>query len=93
MSNWELGDMALCVRGGPIPGQVYFGAIPPLAGQLFTVVKAEVIMSQRGQVLYLWLEDGPKNIFGEACWAACRFIKVTPPADMIADERILEVTA
>lgn len=86
MSNWQKGDLALCVRCGSYPG--WHTATPPNSGMILTVASVEVAPSHWGgaHVLRLIFENGPLNDDGERGWSSSRFVKVTPPKDMKLEE-------
>jgi len=77
--DWQVGDLALCVRGGPInKGSGLCGF--PVAGTLHNVQAiaiAPTVSHPRGAVC-LSAETLPANRTGCRRWNACRFIKVTP---------------
>lgn len=86
MSDWQVGDLALCVIGGHITGR----GVPayPRAGQCYkvaaVVLDEEYSWSGGGHELGLALADGPTNPTSpDGDWHHSRFVKVTPPA---ADE-------
>lgn len=86
MSDWEVGDYALCVRGGCItPEYDYPGAVYPEAGNIYLV--NDVDFDPRTEILWLEVIGAPDNIEEEInygpFWAAERFIKITPES---ADE-------
>lgn len=91
MADWQVGDLALCVRGGPLPGGVPHFAFPR-SGQVVLVELVErwpTLQSPFGTTL-IFSEDLPENIGGSRCWAASRFIKVTPPEADAFDREVIE---
>lgn len=90
MADWQVGDLALCVRGGHIKGSLQIDS--PKAGQ---VVEVEILDFMPTTLfpsgtLVIGSKLLPPNIDGSHRWGASRFIKVTPPA---ADEDDREVIA
>ena len=89
--DWQPGDIALCVRGGPVePVNPKYKGEFPSAGRPYTVESVKIHEFYNGTPkpkleLGLQLKDGPPNRFGDRIWAAHRFIKVTPPEDMTED--------
>lgn len=91
MSNWEPGDLALCVKTGKLshlsPNGVrctHGGGLVPPRGSVRTVVRIEQARTDRGTVfscgcLNLVFADGSLG-------AALRFTKVTPGTDVQAFE-------
>jgi hypothetical protein len=86
MSNWEPGDLALCIKGGVVDGRGPYGRPTPVAGAVYTVKWASMMRFCTGDKLGLRLVDGPLNGDGTPEWAAHRFIKVTPGTDVQAFE-------
>ena len=85
MSGWEKGDLALCVRGGPIQGPDDWDY--PQSGKLYTVEAFGISEFDYKSMSALWLVDGPINNSGDKVWPTLRFIKVTPTKVMIKHER------
>ena len=82
MSDWQEGDLALCVVGGFIAGLSLLKEYPR-AGALYTVSGVNRAKKfQTGIQPALYFLDAPKNGCGHRVWSARRFIKVTPPPDM-----------
>lgn len=80
MSDWQVGDLALCMRG-VIPKN----GDPVIApGSLHTVKSVTQGRTKRGLLL---LGVPTRNPFG---YAAYRFIKVTPPAADAFDREVIE---
>lgn len=82
MSNdWEPGDIALCVRGGPVEpiNPNYKGPYPEL-GKPYTVEALEnyEFYGVNNKIPGLRLKDGPPNGNNDRTWRESRFIKVTP---------------
>ena len=97
MSNWEPGDMALCVKQGPWLATFEDGRIElgngPRAGQFLTVREVGVGMTSPCALKFSDFPDIPTERGAFVGFESYCFVKVTPPADMIAEERIFEVTA
>lgn len=89
MSDWQAGDLALCVNGREID-PVYYPALPK-PGRIYTVERAGMTLMVPGETLVLWLVDGPANVGGERVWAATRFVKVTPPAADAFDRETIKL--
>lgn len=104
MENWQPGDLALCVVGGP-PGNYTkenFGF--PEAGKIYHVVdlfEQDFGVWNRTKIWWLEFSDAPMNvteyIFTDGdnliepwkrAWGARRFVKVTPEE---MDDEDLEV--
>ena len=92
MSDWQAGDIALCVIGGKMP---YSKGISvkefPKGGALYKVVKAGEISMDFSLKKALWFEDAPPNLGEERVWAAFRFVKVTPPEADEFDKEVIEL--
>lgn len=88
MTDWQPGDLALCVKGGRIVSSPLLR--PPLpeypnTGKIYTVdgVSVDKFIQVPGEsVLALHFTDAPTNRCGKRVWAAERFVKVTPGADI-----------
>ena len=85
MSDWQAGDIALCVR----PIQEYWegsmSGFEVKAGKPYTVSRVTQGKTKKG----LLLQDGPsKNPLG---WAAINFVKVTPPEADEFDKETIEL--
>ena len=79
--SWQAGDMAMCIHdnwllGGIIP------AAGPRKGQYLTVCK---VGNYSGQTV-LWFNEWPGDQMNMA-FVAEGFIKITPPKEMIEEER------
>jgi len=86
MTNWKPGDLALCVKGGSIiAGGGAFGRTPT-AGAVYTVEWAAMMRFKTGTLLGIRFVDAPRNVDGAREWAALRFIKITPGADITGIE-------
>lgn len=92
--SWEPGDIALCVRGGPITTK----GIPPKegfpkAGAFYRVREPQMFVFVGGEHFALAFHDAPMNVT-DRVWKASRFIKVTPPENMSENEELdlLEIT-
>ena len=90
MTDWQPGDLALCVRGG-ILLKTYLHPLPayPESGKLYNVVDIdfqEFTYTQDKKVVALVFSDAPVNRCGTKTWAAARFVKVTPDADIEGKE-------
>ena len=80
--NWKPGDLALCVRGGRISTMLVPLPEYPKTGRIYTVSGVDAILFASGKERpALWFTDAPRNTL-DRVWAAHRFLKVTPPADM-----------
>ena len=84
MTDWQPGDLALCVKGGKITS---LECEPPLdgfpaAGSIYTVKRAGTYTFGTGTKLALWFTNAPRNSSGDRVWSAERFVKVTPGADI-----------
>lgn len=92
MTDWQAGDIALCVIGGKMP---YSDSISvreyPKAGAFYKVVKAGEKSMDFSLKKALWFEDAPPNLNGERVWAAFRFVKVTPPEADEFDKETIEL--
>lgn len=82
MSDWQPGDLALCVQGGVRDPTAAKPEGWPVAGKIYTVSHAALYQFKRGLFLGLFLVDGPKNASGKSIWNAGRFRKITPGADI-----------
>lgn len=91
MTDWQKGDLALCVKGGVLPGGR--AAATPRAGQVITVenVTFGPIIQCPSGVTLLWSEDLPRNGSGDRKWAASRFRKVTPPKADEFDREVIDL--
>ena len=87
--NWQPGDLALCVRGGPYLGSSMDREYPQ-SGQVFTVlgcVESTTRQDPSTSIPFLVLKDAPFNSFRVGCaWATFRFRKIHP----LTDEEIEE---
>jgi hypothetical protein len=82
VSDWQPGDLALCVKGGQLVPAV-IRTDYPAAGRVYTVAAVGLGFFLTGKQLALWLSsDAPVNTCGERVWTASRFVKVTPGADI-----------
>ena len=92
MSDWQAGDIALCVIGGKMP---YSGSISvkeyPKAGAFYKVAKVGQHQMDYEIKTALWFKDAPTNVTGERVWAAHRFVKVTPPEADEFDKEVIEL--
>lgn len=88
--DWQIGDLALCVRGGKIPTNTAHTQYPD-TGAVYTVRFAAIAEFNFGEALALWFEDAPQNINGEKMWGAGRFIKVTPEEADEFDREVIEL--
>ena len=84
MNDWQPGDYALCIcddwgRGPSVS--------LPKRGSIYTV--REVDTDPFGNVGF-WLEEFPGFEYSDG-FAEHQFIKVTPPEDMVTEERELEL--
>ena len=78
--DWQVGDLALCVRGGSM-GQVPEDARGwPVQGRIYRVVDVVTIEFMDGPDLALEIEGGPINNWDLPLWWHGRFRKVTPDA-------------
>lgn len=83
MADWQAGDLALCVKGGRLRGNITKGPFPR-AGHCYEVASIAGQRWSYGPDGYvpkpaLQLPEAPPNAMGDHFWAAHRFIKVTPP--------------
>jgi hypothetical protein len=78
--DWRAGDLALCIRG---KRWKFKGRMGPVCGQICTVRR--VGLDEEG-TLGLWFNEFPGDRCRDGFWARA-FIKVTPPAEMIEQER------
>ena len=89
--DWQVGDLALCVRGGFISG--LGGLEYPVGGRVYIV--GAVVHDWKFQTRKtpgLQLVDGPPNRRGSRIWAAFRFRKIhphTPDAEDVETIRLL----
>lgn len=102
MSGWQAGDIAVCIEdcnfrddrceiAARVPSIYY--ALAPKRGDKFVVDSVEVRRFPEGyevpEAVYLVLREAPGNV----SYLASLFRKVTPPPEMIAEERKVEVPA
>lgn len=90
--NWQVGDLALCVRGGYISGPIINKPFPD-SGALYTV--REVVVFDAPDDLWLVVDGAPDNVDGNGTnhgplWVAKRFTKVTPPEADEFDREVIE---
>ena len=90
MSDWQAGDIALCVKGGKITDAPYDAKDYPVSGKFYTVGSVGMSMFYGGLKRHLELVDGPMNIY-DRCWPAHRFVKVTPPEADEFDKETIEL--
>jgi hypothetical protein len=91
MADWQVGDLALCVRGGRYPGMTL--ADTPRAGQVVTVERV-LFGPMRGAEAGVWQigsSELPPNVRGNHLWFAGRFIKVTPPETDAFDREVIDL--
>jgi hypothetical protein len=81
-TDWQAGDVALCILGGKISDATVVPREYPKAGTFYTVESVGELMFYLGKFKALWFKDAPINTNNERVWPQYRFIKVTPPADM-----------
>jgi len=75
MGDWVPGDLALCVRGGPITG----GDAAPVAGRKYQVISTRIMLwTDCTTSLGLILAGAPLNKTGIPIWWHERFVKITP---------------
>lgn len=74
--DWQVGDLALCVRGGPWD-QNHVAPEFPVAGRVYLVDYVAIAEFNDGPFLALWLNNGPQNVDGPF-WGAERFRKIRP---------------
>lgn len=75
--NWQPGDLALCVRGGPLePGLPHDEW--PKGGAIYQVIRAENCEFVKGIFFALWLKNGPINGDGSKVWDASCFRRIPP---------------
>ena len=91
MADWQVGDLALCVRGGPlVPEPFSLNVAYPEAGKCYDVVGRREFA---GWGLYLYLDGAPDNIDAQCNWGplwdSVRFIKVTPDAADAFDREVI----
>lgn len=94
MSDWQAGDIALCVKGGKITDPPYHAKDYPASGKFYTVEYVGLIRFSGGMrhpKKALWFKDSPKNLDGQRVWAAHRFVKVTPPEADEFDRETIEL--
>lgn len=92
MSDWQPGDIALCVIGGKMPYSLPCGLKEfPKAGAFYRVVRAGEERLDSSTKKALWFEDAPLNFSGDRVWAAFRFVKVTPPEADEFDKEVIEL--
>lgn len=92
MADWNVGDLALCVRSGPIetPYVIWMGA-GLVRGKVYEVEAVGLDTDPLDEVVVLFLK-GDTHEGGEGR-AEERFIKVTPPeADAFDRETIALLT-
>ena len=88
-NDWQPGDMALCVKGGPL-GQPIDEC--PQAGRVYVVASVRNVMFWDGDFdQALELPDAPANDSGTHCWWHRRFIKVTPPEADEFDREVIDL--
>jgi hypothetical protein len=86
MSGWQVGDLALCVKGGElVPSR--FKTDTPEQGKTYRVERyipnAEFIT---GTHPALELAAGPINVGGDSVWVASRFRKIKPDTEPCEEE-------
>ena len=92
-SNWQAGDLALCILGGPIISSTKPKEFP-VCGRLYTVaaVSNHTFDDGTGKTTSktgLRLKDGPPNCDGSHTWISHRFVKIPPHKMDIDDEEVL----
>lgn len=92
MSDWQVGDLALCVKGGKIDRTALHTEAYPVAGHIYSVAHVGYFKSIWGLNLSLLLSDGPLNTCGRAVWIASRFIRITPGAKIEGFEEPRRIT-
>ena len=91
MSDWQPGDIALCVIGGKIDNSPYKLGEYPAAGKFYTVEYVGPLDFLTGIDQALWFKDAPKNWSGQRVWGQLRFVKVTPPEADEFDKEVIEL--
>lgn len=85
MSDWQKGDLALCVKQGDWTGNatgrrlvdLFPGIAVPVCGSVYTVAWAG--LSRIGNIALEFVEvPTPQNSHGPLPWSATRFRKITP---------------
>lgn len=89
MSDWQVGDLALCVRGGRSPVNTAH-ADYPACGAVYRVCGVGSVEFNTGESLGLFFDDAPENVCGRRVWNAGRFVKATPPAADEFDREVIE---
>ena len=89
MSDWQAGDIALCVKGGHFKYSRSDVQCPE-AGRFYTVERVGHADFIEGYLPALWLVDGPYNVTGKV-WPQFRFVKVTPPEADEFDKETIEL--
>lgn len=95
MADWQVGDLALCVRGGVIEPECHFpGCAYPNAGAVYEVAGSEQDPEEGGY--WLIVDGAPDNVDSDGynwgpMWFEYRFIKVTPPAADDFDRETIEL--
>lgn len=91
---WQVGDLALCVKGGPIiPGLTPPNEYPKAGtiGKVLSVVIAPFYVED-GTIenrLGLDVEGCPPNSYNVTYWPAARFIRIPPKAKDEEDEETI----
>lgn len=92
--NWQPGDVAICVRGGPVTTILHTppkGGYPE-KGRFYTVERVfDDYQFVDGRHVALEFIDAPENVGGRV-WSAARFVKVTPPENMENDLEIVDIS-
>ena len=96
---WQKGDLALCVKGGPIlPGATANAADYPVLGRIYTVESCSLAKFSAGVHAALTLRDGPMNrkvsdgVMNEgSVWPALRFRKINPLTSQERESFMLEL--
>lgn len=91
MGDWQPGDLALCVKGGPLLAASKAMDGFPVTGRVYRVDWAGVYQFMDGASPALWLVDGPRNYSGRRVWDMRRFRKVTPPAADEFDREVIDL--
>jgi hypothetical protein len=75
--DWQVGDLALCVKGGRFATSLRSPEFPK-GGAVYRVAAVGLENFIQSKCFALWLEDGPINNNGERVWPAYRFRKIRP---------------
>lgn len=80
MDDWKIGDLAICVLGGPIDGYVWPRAQYPRVGQVIRVEDVRIEHPQQTPTgdVFLYSRELPPNVDGTRGWGAIRFRKIEP---------------